>query len=127
MAESSLIVDSILCERNALETIAFHWLVCIDEKSAEEYLENDVPRPVEVRKRPEKYGVNINSIKDLYASGSQATHVGRDGERFQSQWITLSKGELFFGGALIPKDQSQMFEVLPALLYLFQEAPSKTE
>ena len=112
LAESGLIVDSILCERNALETIAFHWLVRIDEKSAEEYLENDTPRPVEVRKRLEKYGVDINSIKELYASGSQATHVGRDGERFQSQWATLSEGKLFFGGAFLPKDQSQLRSTL---------------
>jgi len=96
LAENGLILDSILCERNALETIAFHWLVCIEKESAKEYLENDSPRPVEVRKRLEKYGVDINSIKDLYASGSRVIHVGREGERFQSQWATLSEGKLFF-------------------------------
>jgi hypothetical protein len=34
LAESDLIEDAILCERNALETIAFHWLICLDPKVA---------------------------------------------------------------------------------------------
>lgn len=127
LAESGLIVDAILCERNALETIAFHWLVCIEENAAEEYLHNDIPRPVEVRKRLETHGVDIEPIRDLYTSGSQATHVGRNGERFQTEWLNSSTGKLFVGGAYLPIDQSKMFEFLPALLYLFQQTPSKSE
>jgi len=125
--ECGLIVDAILCERNALETVAFHWLVCIDDEAAEEFLENDIPRPVEVRKRLEKLGVNNDTIRDIYASGIQVTHVGRDSERFHSKWSNLSKGELLFGGAFLPDEQAHMFEFLPALLYLFQQNPMATE
>jgi hypothetical protein len=123
LAEYGLIVDSILCGRNALETVAFHWLMQIDENAVNEYLNNEIPRPVDVRKRLEKKGVDINQIRKLYASDSQVTHVGRDGERFHANWFDASRGDLLFGGAFLPKDQEEMFKYLPALLYLFQSVP----
>jgi len=124
LAENGLIVDSALCGRNALETIAFYWLISVDANAIDEYLNNNIPRPVDVRKRLEKLGIDINQIKDLYARDSQATHVGRDGERFHTRWFNPSAGELFFGGAFLPNDQEEMFNYLPALLYLFQQNPS---
>jgi hypothetical protein len=92
LAESGLIVDVIFCERNALETVAFHRLVCLDPKAAAEYEQDNIPRPVEVRRRLEQLGVDVIPLRDLYASGSEASHVGRKSERFHSQWESLSKG-----------------------------------
>lgn len=123
LVENGLIVDSILCGRNALETVAFYWLMQVDENAVNEYLNNEIPRPIDVRKRLEKKGVDISQIRELYALDSQVTHVGRDGERFHTKWFDSSKGELFFGGTFSPKDQEEMFKYLPALLYLFQSPP----
>jgi hypothetical protein len=121
LAEYGLIVDALLCERNALETVAFHWLICLDPVSASEYQENDIPRPVEVRRRLEKLGADISSLRDLYSSVSEITHVGRRSERFHSTWKNTSSGELRIGGHISPKDQAEMFQFLPALFDLFYE------
>ncbi|MCO6451998.1 MAG: hypothetical protein J5I90_14540 [Caldilineales bacterium] len=43
LVESGLIVDAVLCERNALETIAFHWLICLDPATCQEYESNHIP------------------------------------------------------------------------------------
>ncbi|MCI0555483.1 MAG: hypothetical protein L0287_31440 [Anaerolineae bacterium] len=87
---------------------------------ATQYEQGDVPRPVEVRRRLERLGADINHLKDLYASGSEVAHVGRKSERFHSQWVTAREGKLLFGGAFVPSDQSEMFGFLPALLELFR-------
>ncbi len=121
LAESGLIVDALLCERNALETIAFHWLICLDPASSQEYESNQIPRPVEVRRRLEKLGADITHLRDIYAAGSETSHVGRKSERFHSKWESPSKGELLFGGTFSPEDQAEMFQFLLALLYLFRQ------
>ena len=121
LAERGLIVDAVLCERNALETAAFHWLVCLDPNALQEYGQNDIPRPADVRQRLEQLGVDITSLRDLYASASQASHVGRQSERFHSQWESVSKGKLSFGGAFAPQDLAEMFRFLPALLCWFRK------
>lgn len=121
LAESGLIVDAILCERNAIETIAFHWLVCLDPNAAVEYEQGNIPRPVEVRRRLENLGADVTHIRNLYTSGSETSHVGRKSERFHSQWESPSKGILLIGGALALEDQAKMFDFLPVLLLLFCE------
>lgn len=121
LAESGLIVDAFLFERNALETIAFHWLICLDSSVAEEYEQNSIPRPVKVRERLEQLGADITHIKGLYSSGSEISHVGRNSERFHSQWESRTTGELLFGGGLNLNDQHKMLQFLPVLLYLFPE------
>ena len=127
LAESGLIVDAILCERNALETIAFHWLVCLDPKAVKEYEQGNIPRPVEVRQRLEHLGADVTHLRRLYASGSKASHVGRESERFHSQWESPSKGILLVGGAFALEDQAEMFNILPALLELFFEPIGATQ
>lgn len=122
LAENGLIVDSILCARNALETIAFHWLVCLDPNAIEEYNHGSIPRPVQVRQRLEDLGIDITSIRDLYSSYSEISHVGRNSEKFQSQWPTISDGILHLGGNYLPKDQGELFSFFPTLIRIF-EAP----
>ena len=120
LAENGLIVDLILCERNALETVAFHWLVCLDANALGEYDSGNIPRPVEVRRRLESLGVDISDIRDLYSSGSQVSHVSRESERFHSDLASALSGKLLFAGSHSPEDQREMFTFLPALLHLFQ-------
>jgi hypothetical protein len=103
-----------------METIAFHWLISLDPVASQEYESNQIPRPVKVRQRLEKLGVDITGLRDIYASGSEISHVGRKSERFHSRWESHSKGELLFGGAFSHKDQVEMFQFLPTLLYLFR-------
>jgi hypothetical protein len=121
LAESGLIVDAILCERNAIETVAFHWLICLDPAAAEKYNQENIPRPVEVRGQLERLGADIDQIRGLYAWGSKVSHVGRHSERFSCDWKSADNGELFFGGNLSPDDQDELFSFLPAILYLFME------
>ena len=125
LAEYGLIVDAILCERNALETVAFHWLISLDPDAAKEYERGNIPRPVEVRQRLEQLGADMAQFKDIYASGSEVSHVGRRSERFHSRWESPSEGQLLFGGALAPDDQAEMFRFLPALLHLFRQPLTK--
>lgn len=119
LAESGLLVDAVLCERNALETVSFHWLICLDPSAAEEYERNIIPRPVEVRRRLEKLGVDVTRLKNIYTADSEISHVGRKSERFHSRWESSVTGQLLLGGAFSPNDQVELFQFLPALLYLF--------
>jgi hypothetical protein len=119
LAERGLIVNAVLCQRNALETIAFHWLVSLDKDALNEYEQGNIPRPVEVRKRLEQLDVDISAIKSIYASCSKISHVGRSSERFHSREDSSSGYKLLFGGDSSPDDQAELFRFLPALLYLF--------
>lgn len=123
LAEAGLTVDAIICERSAFETIAFHWLVCLDPSAAKEYEAEQVPQPVKVRLRLEKLGVDVSQLRELYSIGSGFTHVGRDAERFHSQMASSQEGLLLFGGTDSIIDQGFLFEILPRLLYLFVKPP----
>jgi hypothetical protein len=126
LAERGLIVNAVLCERNALETIAFHWLASLDKDALHEYERGNIPRPVEVRRRLERLGVDIENIRSIYSSGSEISHVGRKSERFHSRWESPSEGKLLFGGDFELDDQAEMFRFLPALLYLFHQPLTAT-
>ena len=121
LAESGLLADALLCERSALETIAFHWLICVEPSSALEYESGKTLRPVEVRRRLESHGVDIENIRDLYSIGSEFAHVGRSGERLNCSLKSPTEGSLLFGGTSSPNDQSELLNYLPRLLYLFSQ------
>ncbi|MDR3715215.1 MAG: hypothetical protein P4L51_20575 [Puia sp.] len=121
LIESGLTVDAIICERSALESIAFHWLVCVDPTAAGEYETEKVPRPVEVRRRLEKLGVDISQLREMYSFDSEFTHVGRSSERFDNQLESSLKGSVLFGGSGSLIDQDHMIKFLPHFLYLFPE------
>ena len=120
LVESGLVVDAIICERSAWETIAFHWLVCTNPEAAADYERNDVPKPVEVRRKLEKLGVDVSVLRELYSWGCGMAHVGRQGERFDNHLQTSMKGSLLFGGAGSQQDQDYLLGYLPKLLYIFQ-------
>jgi hypothetical protein len=121
LTESGLFSDAIICERSALETVAFHWLICLDPNAAIEYETDQAIQPVKVRLRLEKLGADVSQIRELYSLASGLTHVGRDSERFNNQLESEFKGVISFGGRASQIDQEHMFKYLPALLYLFQK------
>jgi len=120
LVEAGLVVDALICERSAWETTAFHWLVCIDPSAAADYERNEVPRPVEVRRALERYGVDVSPLREIYSRGCEMAHVGRQGERFDNHLQTALQGRLLFGGSGSPADQDHLLGYLPKLLYLFQ-------
>jgi len=120
LAEAGMTVDAIICERSAWEAIAFHWLVCTKPEAATDYERNDVPKPVEVRRKLEKLGVDVSALREIYSWGCGMAHVGRQGERFDNHLQTSLKGSLLFGGAGSQQDQDYLLGYLPMLLYIFQ-------
>jgi hypothetical protein len=121
LAEAGLFVDAVLCERNALEVLAFHWLVCLDPVAANDYHDGAIPRPVVVRRRLEALGADITHVREAYASGSAISHVGRPSERFHLEWEDQRVGALAIGGKFNAESLHRMLEYLSALLYLFQK------
>jgi len=121
LAEVGLTVDALLCERNALEVLAFHWLVCLDPVAANDYHDGTIPRPVVVRRRLEALGADITHIREAYASGSAISHVGRPSERFHLKWEEERAGKLMIGGEFVAESLNHMLEYLSALLPLFQQ------
>ena len=121
LIESGLTVDGVLCARNALEVLAFHWLVCLDPAAVDDYHSGNIPRPVVVRRRLEALGADISHIREGYAAGSEISHVGRRGERFHVEWETEDVGQLMIGGSFRREDVEHWLEYLPALLHLFPE------
>lgn len=116
LAENGLMVDAILCERNAIETMAFYWLLCYDSSYAEKYNNGDIPKPVEVRKLLEKLGINVANLRNSYSITSQISHVSRESETFSSTWLSPNNWELNFGGRLNLIDQDELISTLPLLL-----------
>jgi hypothetical protein len=121
LCEAGLMVDAVTCERNAMETLAYHWLVRLDASAAEAYQENSLLRPVEVRKRLEVLGADISHLRITYGFGSKIAHVGRDSEVFHLHWRAISDGQLLLGGRFSKRISEHWFAYLPALLQLFQE------
>lgn len=121
LCEAGLMVDAILCERSAIETLAYHWLVCLNPEAAKDYQAGSLPRPVEVRRSLEAHGVDISHIRRTYATGSQIGHIGRESERFHLRWSTETSGDLLIGGEFHAENSQHWLTYLPALLYLFCE------
>jgi len=80
LCEAGLMVDALGCERSALETMAYHWLIRLEPSEVDPYHEGRVLKPVEVRKRLEKAGANVDFLRASYAFDSGMTHVGREDE-----------------------------------------------
>lgn len=119
LCECGLIVDAVLCERNAIEMIAFHWLILLDPSAVAEYENDNIPRPAEVRRRLKRLGADTSLIEELYAWGSKTTHVGRSSERFNLTMHSKESGTLLVGGSYCPEDQSHLLEFLPLMMRVF--------
>ena len=121
LIESGLTVDGVLCQRNALEALAFHWLVCLDPTAVDDYHSGNIPKPVVVRRRLEALGADISHIREGYSTGSEISHVGRRAERFHVEWQVENVGQLMIGGSFRHEDIEHWLEYMPALLLLFPE------
>lgn len=121
LCEAGLMVDALACERNALETLAYHWLVLLEPSVADNYEKSAILKPVEVRKRLEKLGADISHLRASYQYNSGVAHVGRDSERFHVQWRATRNGQLLFGGRFSKIDSEHWFSYLPVLLRIFKK------
>lgn len=121
LSEAGLIVDSIVCERTALETLAAFRLVMVRPSYAERYECGDFPRPAAVRKLLMKYGAAADHehLRDLYSSGSEMAHVTRQHERFNMQWKSGDTGRLSFGGKVCVADHAEMLSFLGTAIFWF--------
>ena len=83
LCERGVILDSINCVRSATEVTAFYWLVCRDPSSAGLYDAETSPRPVEIRKRLEKLGIDVDELREQYGFESLVSHVGNKYDNLQ--------------------------------------------
>ena len=119
LTERGLILDAFNCSRSAIETTAFYWLLCHDEKAASLYEgEKSIP-PVEIRKRLESLGVDVKAIRDLYSLQSAVAHVGNEYDHLQIQWENDKAGRLLVGGGLNPQLQKAMIEDIIRAVFRF--------
>jgi len=119
LCEAGMMVDVLICERSAMETLAFHWLICIDSSTGEEYEAGKRLEPVTVRKRLETLGVDVSYIRETYSMGSAFAHVRRESERFYLEMTDDTEGRLFIGGNFSKDDGEHWFAYFPVLLHLF--------
>ena len=117
-----LSVDSVICSRTAIESLAAFKLICANPKKAESYHAGKFPSPSEVRKELENLGytTEANNIRTIYKSDSELTHMTRDHERFSMDYNHSTKdGQLFVGGHFSKDDAEHMIKYLPTLIHWF--------
>jgi hypothetical protein len=119
LTERGLIMDAFHCTRSALETTAFYWLICCDASAALLYDDEKSPAPVEVRKRLEAQGIDVNTIRELYSLESKIAHVGNQYDHIQIKWENYPKGKLMVGGGLNPVIQKSMLEGMIISVFRF--------
>ena len=117
-----LYVDSVICSRTAIESLAAFKLICANPKKAELYSKGKFLLPIEVRKELENLGytTEANNIRTIYKSDSELTHITRDHERFSMDYNHSTKdGQLFVGGHFSKDDAEHMIKYLPTLIHWF--------
>jgi len=120
LVERGLILDAFNGSRSALEATAFYWLVCNDESTAELYDADRSLQPVEVRKRLESIGVDVQAIRDLYSLESAIAHVGNRYDHLQIRWEEGANGKLLIGGGAADRNlQKAMLEGLIRAVFRF--------
>ncbi|MGB2442604.1 hypothetical protein [Planktomarina sp.] len=119
LVERGLFLDAHACARAATESTAFYWMICIDQCYAEEYIKEQSPRPVEVRKELEKRGVDVKELKDIYSHQSEVVHVGNSSDQMQVRWHDLENGEIGIGGRSETELQRSAFNAIVASMVIF--------
>lgn len=117
LIERGLSLDAQNAARSAIESTAWYWLVCIQPAAADDYDTESSPRPVEIRKRLEKEGVDVEEIRDAYSNYSHVAHVGNKLDRIQVDWSTQSR--VLIGGSENAEFQNAMFNEIVAKMVLF--------
>ena len=106
LAERGLLVDAINASRAGVETITWYWLLCLEPGAAIDYFqESKRPAPVEIRKRLEILGADVNAIREDYSLKSDVAHVGGKSEGLVVQWGSDDSGNVHLGGT--PNDTLQ--------------------
>jgi hypothetical protein len=118
LTERGLLLDAFNSIRSGIEATAFYWLVCKDETTASLYDAEKSPRPVDIRKRLEALGVDIETLHSLYDVTSTIAHVGNPYDQIQIRWEQGSDGKLLIGGGRSPDVQNALLEdMLRAVLW----------
>ena len=125
LCERGLILDAFNCSRSALETTAFYWLLCKDPSAAHLYDGDKSVPPVEIRKRLERIGVDVQAIRDLYSLESAVAHVGNKYDQLQIRWERGSNGALLVGGGLVPEVQRRILEGIIRAVFRFVKFESR--
>ena len=119
LTEAGLTVDAMLCTRNALEMVAFRWLLLLDPNAAEEYHDEERIQPAVVRRRLEQLGAEIGPIRDWYSDLSGTTHVGTKANRFQARKNGPKDWSLNFGGRFEPEHQNYLLILIVLFIRLY--------
>lgn len=76
-----LVLDAISCLKTAFEALQYSRLISLSPEEASTFLDPEKSlRPVEVRKRLEKLGHDVDQARDRYSILSTFAHVGGAGE-----------------------------------------------
>jgi hypothetical protein len=121
LVECGLIPGALICERKALEILAFEFVLRINPEYTNKYNKNKIPTAVEVRKELEKRGMVEESkkIRELYSPLSGVVHAGRDDNNLISNYLDKDSWELSVGGKHCVNETCHMLEVIPALIFWF--------
>jgi antitoxin component HigA of HigAB toxin-antitoxin module len=119
LVERGLLLDAFNSLRSGIEVTAFYWLVCKDTTTAALYDAQKSPQPVEVRKRLEALGVDVNALRELYGLASNVAHVGNQYDQLQIQWEREKDGKLLIGGGSRPDVQRAMLEDIVRAVFRF--------
>jgi hypothetical protein len=110
LIERGLLLDAFNSARSGIEATAFYWLICKDASAASLYDAERSPQPVEIRKRLEVLGVDVENLRNLYSLFSTIAHVGNPHDHIQIRWEEKSDGKLLIGGGSRPDIQKMMLE-----------------
>ena len=119
LAERGLLLDAANAARSATETLAFYWLVCNDDSAAGLYDAQESPRPVDIRKRLEALGIDVNELRAHYGYESAVSHVGNKYDNLQISWEKERTGKLHIGGGGDPNVRRAMLDGLPRYIAMF--------
>ncbi len=119
LLERGLILDAHNPLRSALESTAFYWLVCLDPASAENFLGQKSPRPVEIRRRVEELGADVSGLREEYSFLSEVSHVGNPTENIQLDWQSINDATLLVGGGRNVPVQRHLLAVMPNMIGKF--------
>ena len=119
LADRGLVVDAITVGRNAVEVTALYWLICKDPGTADLYASGNTPKPVEVRKRLEKAGIDIEELRSTYSLQSGVVHPTSEYQHLWTDWVAPQEGRLLVGGGFSLERQRALYKFIPSAIVNF--------